>query len=28
LFITNDERLCTKHVKGIQFVVSLWGAPL
>jgi predicted nucleic acid-binding protein len=28
LFITNDERLCTKHVDGIQFVVSLRGAPL
>ncbi len=28
LFITNDERLCTKHVNGIQFVVSLRGAPL
>ncbi len=28
LFITNDERLQTKHVDGIQFLVSLHGAPL
>ncbi|MGP8176050.1 MAG: type II toxin-antitoxin system VapC family toxin [Terracidiphilus sp.] len=28
LFITNDERLHTKHVEGIQFLVSLQGAPL
>ncbi len=28
LFITNDERLQSKHVEGVQFVVSLAGAPL
>lgn len=28
LFITNDERLYLKHVDGIQFLVSLHGAPL
>ena len=28
LFITNDERLYSKRVDGIQFVVSLRGAPL
>ena len=28
LFITNDERLHSKHVDGIQFLVSLQGAPL
>ena len=28
LFITNDERLHSKHVEGIQFLVSLHGAPL
>ncbi len=28
LFITNDERLQTKHVEGIQFIVSLGGAPI
>lgn len=28
LFITNDERLHTKHVEGIQFIASLLGAPL
>jgi uncharacterized protein len=28
LFITNDDRLSTKHVDGIQFLTSLRGAPL
>ena len=28
LFITNDERLHSKHVEGIQFLVSLHRAPL
>lgn len=28
LFITNDERLRTKQVDGIQFIASLHGAPL
>jgi predicted nucleic acid-binding protein len=28
LFITNDERLHSKHVEGIQFLVSLQKAPL
>jgi len=28
LFITNDERLHTKHIEGIQFIASLHGAPL
>jgi predicted nucleic acid-binding protein len=28
LFITNDERLQTKHIDGIQFVVSIEGAPI
>ena len=28
LFITNDDRLATKQVRGIQFVVSLDRAPL
>jgi predicted nucleic acid-binding protein len=28
LFITNDERLHSKHLEGIQFIVSLHGAPL
>jgi len=28
LFITNDERLHSKHVDGIQFFVSLQRAPL
>jgi predicted nucleic acid-binding protein len=28
LFITNDERLHTKHVEGIQFIVPLERAPL
>lgn len=28
LFITNDERLHAKQVAGIQFLVSLQGAPL
>jgi len=28
LFITNDERLHSKHVEGIQFLVSLQRAPL
>jgi predicted nucleic acid-binding protein len=28
LFITNDERLQTKRVEGIQFIVSLERAPL
>jgi uncharacterized protein len=28
LFITNDERLYTKRVEGIQFIVSLDKAPL
>jgi predicted nucleic acid-binding protein len=28
LFITNDERLHSKHVEGSQFLVSLQGAPL
>jgi len=28
LFITNDERLQSKHVEGIQFLVSLQRAPL
>jgi len=27
LFITNDERLQSKHVDGIQFLVSLHGVP-
>jgi len=28
LFITNDERLQSKRVEGIQFMTSLRGAPL
>ncbi len=28
LFITNDERLSTKRVPGIQFIVPLSNAPL
>ena len=28
LFITNDMRLHTKQIDGIQFIVSLEGAPL
>jgi len=28
LFITNDERLTTAHVPGIQFIVSMDRAPL
>lgn len=28
LFITNDARLGTKHVEGIQFIVPLERAPL
>ncbi len=28
LFITNDERLSTKRVDGIQFIASLTRAPL
>lgn len=28
LFITNDTRLQTKHVEGIQFIVPLERAPL
>jgi|SRR5580658_4911247 predicted nucleic acid-binding protein len=28
LFITNDERLSTERVDGIQFIVSLTRAPL
>jgi predicted nucleic acid-binding protein len=28
LFITNDERLQSKRVDGIQFLTSLLGAPL
>jgi predicted nucleic acid-binding protein len=28
VFITNDERLQSKHVEGIQFLVSLARAPL
>jgi predicted nucleic acid-binding protein len=28
LFITNDERLHTKRIDGIQFIVSLDAAPL
>lgn len=28
LFITNDARLQSKHVEGIQFIVSLDRAPL
>jgi len=28
LFITNDARLLTKHVEGIQFIVPLDRAPL
>ncbi|MGB7727568.1 MAG: PIN domain-containing protein [Candidatus Acidiferrum sp.] len=28
LFITNDDRLLTKRVDGIQFLTSLRGAPL
>lgn len=28
LFVTNDERLSTKHVDGIQFIVPLTRAPL
>jgi len=28
LFITNDTRLQSKHVEGIQFIVSLDHAPL
>ena len=28
LFITNDERLSTKHVNGIQFIAPLSRAPI
>ena len=28
LFITNDERLQSKRVDGVQFLTSLPGAPL
>ena len=28
LFITNDDRLSTKHVNGIQFIVPLTRTPL